>query len=109
MYVLHKFTTLAKVYINTLKTSNKAIFKLSDINDSKNTSVMADLAKSTSSNNNNGVLNVKKHEMSPTYREMVKALNSKSVSNIGRMLDALAEDGKITRRIPAKPRSIKIL
>ena len=52
---------------------------------------------------------VKKHEMSPTYREMVKALNSKSVSNIGRMLDALAEDGKITRRIPAKPRSIKIL
>ena len=52
---------------------------------------------------------VKKHEMSPTYREMVKALNSKSVSNIGRMLDALAEDGKITRRVPAKPRSIKIL
>ena len=52
---------------------------------------------------------VKKHEMSPTYREMVKALNSKSVSNIGRMLDALAEEGKITRRIPAKPRSIKIL
>ena len=52
---------------------------------------------------------VKIHEMSPTYREMVKALNSKSVSNIGRMLDALAEDGKITRRIPAKPRSIKIL
>jgi len=52
---------------------------------------------------------VKKHEMSPTYREMVKALNSKSVSNIGRMLDALAEEGKITRRIPAKPRSIKVL
>ena len=52
---------------------------------------------------------VKKHEMSPTYREMVKALNSKSVSNIGRMLDALAEEGKITRRVPAKPRSIKVL
>lgn len=52
---------------------------------------------------------VKKNEMSPTYREMVKALNSKSVSNIGRMLDALAEEGKITRRIPAKPRSIKVL
>ena len=52
---------------------------------------------------------VKNHEMSPTYREMVKALNSKSVSNIGRMLDALAEEGKITRRIPAKPRSIKVL
>ncbi len=52
---------------------------------------------------------VKKHEMSPTYREMVKALNSKSVSNIGRMLDALAEEGKITKRVPAKPRSIKIL
>ena len=52
---------------------------------------------------------VKKNEMSPTYREMVKALNTKSVSNIGRMLDALAEEGKITRRIPAKPRSIKVL
>ena len=52
---------------------------------------------------------VKKNEMSPTYREMVKALNSKSVSNIGRMLDALAEAGKITRRVPAKPRSIKVL
>ena len=52
---------------------------------------------------------VKIHEMSPTYREMVKALSSKSVSNIGRMLDALAEEGKITRRVPAKPRSIKIL
>ena len=52
---------------------------------------------------------VKNNEMSPTYREMVKALNSKSVSNIGRMLDALAEEGKITRRIPAKPRSIKVL
>ena len=52
---------------------------------------------------------VKKHEMSPTYREMVKALSSKSVSNIGRMLDALAEEGKITRRVPAKPRSIKVL
>lgn len=52
---------------------------------------------------------VKNHEMSPTYREMVKALNSKSVSNIGRMLDALAEEGKITRRVPAKPRSIKVL
>ena len=52
---------------------------------------------------------VKIHEMSPTYREMVNALNSKSVSNIGRMLDALAEEGKITKRVPAKPRSIKIL
>ena len=52
---------------------------------------------------------VKNHEMSPTYREMVKALNTKSVSNIGRMLDALAEEGKITRRVPAKPRSIKVL
>ena len=52
---------------------------------------------------------VKIHEMSPTYREMVKALNSKSVSNIGRMLDALAEEGKITRRVPAKPRSIKVM
>ena len=63
MYVLSKFTTLAKVYINTLKTSNKAIFKLSDINGPKNISVMADLAKSTSDNNNNGVMNLKKHEM----------------------------------------------
>ena len=52
---------------------------------------------------------VKENELSPTYREMVKALNTKSVSNIGRMLDALAEEGKITRRIPAKPRSIKVL
>ena len=52
---------------------------------------------------------VKKNEIYPTYREMSKALNSKSVSNIGRMLDALAEEGKITRRIPAKPRSIKVL
>ena len=52
---------------------------------------------------------VKNNELSPTYREMVKALNTKSVSNIGRMLDALAEEGKITRRIPAKPRSIKVL
>ena len=54
-------------------------------------------------------LYVKKNEMSPTFREMVRALNCKSVSNIGRMLDALAEEGKITRRIPAKPRSIKVL
>ena len=54
-------------------------------------------------------LYVKKNEMSPTFREMVKSLNSKSISNIGRMLDSLAEEGKITRRIPAKPRSIKVL
>ena len=54
-------------------------------------------------------LYVKENEMSPTFREMIKALNSKSVSNIGRMLKALAEEGKITRRIPAKPRSIKVL
>jgi len=52
---------------------------------------------------------VKKNELSPTYRDMGKALKTKSLSNIGRMLDALAEEGKITRRIPAKPRSIKVL
>tara|TARA_B110000196_G_scaffold283332_1_gene265178 strand:+ start:295 stop:498 length:204 start_codon:yes stop_codon:yes gene_type:complete len=52
---------------------------------------------------------VKKNEMSPTYREMVKALNSNSLCHIGKMLDALAEDGKLTRRVPAKPRSIKVL
>ena len=52
---------------------------------------------------------VKKHEMSPTYREMSNALKNKSISNIGTMLDSLASEGKITRRVPAKPRSIKVL
>ena len=51
---------------------------------------------------------VKKNEMSPTYREMAKALKNKSITGIGRMLDALASDGKITKRVLAKPRSFKI-
>ena len=51
---------------------------------------------------------VKKHEMSPTYREMSNALKNKSITGIGRMLDALASDGKITKRVLAKPRSFKI-
>ena len=51
---------------------------------------------------------VKKYEMSPTYREMSKALKNKSITDIGRMLDALASDGKITKRVLAKPRSFKI-
>ena len=51
---------------------------------------------------------VKKNEMSPTYREMSNALKNKSISNIGRMLDSLASDGKITKRVLAKPRSFKI-
>jgi repressor LexA len=52
---------------------------------------------------------VKKNEIYPTYREMAKALNSKSISNISSILDGLAKRGKITRGIPATPRSIKIL
>ena len=51
---------------------------------------------------------VKKNEMSPTYREMSKALKNKSITGISRMLDALASDGKITKRVLAKPRSFKI-
>ena len=52
---------------------------------------------------------VKKNEMSPTYREMSNALKNKSISNIGRMLDSLASEGKISKRTLAKPRSFKIL
>ncbi len=52
---------------------------------------------------------VKKNEMSPTYREMSNALKNKSISNIGRMLDSLASEGKISKRTIAKPRSFKIL
>ena len=52
---------------------------------------------------------VKKNEMSPTYREMSKALNNKSHSGIGIMLDSLASEGKISKRTLAKPRSFKIL
>ena len=51
---------------------------------------------------------IKNNEMSPTYREMSNALKNKSFSNIGRMLDSLASDGKITKRVLAKPRSFKI-
>ena len=52
---------------------------------------------------------VKKNEMSPTYREMSNSLKNKSISNIGRMLDSLASEGKISKRTMAKPRSFKIL
>jgi len=52
---------------------------------------------------------VKKNEIYPTYREMAKALNCKAISNISMLLDGLAKRGKITRGIPATPRSIKIL
>ena len=52
---------------------------------------------------------VKKNEISPTYREMSNALKNKSISNIGRMLDSLASEGKISKRTIAKPRSFKIL
>ena len=52
---------------------------------------------------------VKNHEMTPTYREMSKALNNKSHSGIGIMLDSLAGEGKISKRTIAKPRSFKIL
>ena len=52
---------------------------------------------------------VKKNEMSPTYREMSNALKNKSISNIGKMLDSLASEGKISKRTIAKPRSFKIL
>ena len=52
---------------------------------------------------------VKKNEMSPTYREMSKALKNKSITGIGRMLDSLASEGKISKRTIAKPRSFKIL
>jgi len=40
---------------------------------------------------------------------MAKALNCKAISNISMLLDGLAKRGKITRGIPATPRSIKIL
>ena len=52
---------------------------------------------------------VKKNEISPTYREMSNALKNKSISNIGRMLDSLASEGKISKRTLAKPRSFKVL
>jgi len=52
---------------------------------------------------------VKKHEITPTYREMSKALKNKSHSGIGIMLDSLAGEGKISKRTLAKPRSFKIL
>ena len=52
---------------------------------------------------------VKKHEMSPTYREMSNALKNKSISKIGTMLDSLASEGKISKRTLANPRSFKIL
>ena len=52
---------------------------------------------------------VKKNEIYPTYREMSKALNNTTISNISRILDGLAKRGKIDRGIPATPRSIKIL
>lgn len=52
---------------------------------------------------------VKKNEITPTYREMAKALKLKSLSGFGRMLDGLYDDGKLSKRIPAKPRSTKIL
>ncbi len=52
---------------------------------------------------------VKKNEIYPTYREMSKALNNTTISNISRILDGLAKRGKINRGIPATPRSIKIL
>jgi SOS-response transcriptional repressor LexA len=51
---------------------------------------------------------IKKHEMSPTHKEMAEALKNKSITGIGRMLEALASDGKITKRVLAKPRSFKI-
>ena len=52
---------------------------------------------------------IKNNEMSPTYREMSNALKNKSISNIGRMLDSLASEEKISKRTLAKPRSFKIL
>ena len=52
---------------------------------------------------------IKKHEMSPTYREMAYSLKNKSLSGIGRMLDSLASEGKISKSTIAKPRSFKIL
>jgi len=52
---------------------------------------------------------VNNYEMSPTYREMSNALKNKSISNIGKMLDSLASEGKISKRTLAKPRSFKIL
>jgi SOS-response transcriptional repressor LexA len=52
---------------------------------------------------------VKKNEITPTYREMAKHLKLISIADIGRMLDRLYEDGKLSKRIPAKPRSTKLL
>lgn len=52
---------------------------------------------------------VKKNEIYPTYREMSKALNNTSISNISMLLDGLAKRGIINRGIPATPRSMKIL
>ena len=52
---------------------------------------------------------IKENEISPNFKEMAKGLKLKSISNIGRMLDALTMDGKIKKRIPAKARDIKLL
>ena len=52
---------------------------------------------------------VRKNEITPNYREMAKHLKLKSIADIGRMLDRLYDVGKLSKRIPAKPRSAKIL
>ena len=52
---------------------------------------------------------IKKHEISPTYREMAKALNNKSIADIGRKLDSLVFENKIKKRIPARARDVKLL
>ena len=52
---------------------------------------------------------MKEYEVAPTYREMAKALKNKSIADIGRKLNALASDGKIKKRTPAKTRDIELL
>ena len=52
---------------------------------------------------------VKKNEITPSYREIAGHMKLKSVSDIGRMLDKLYEENKLSKRVPAKPRSTKLL
>jgi len=51
---------------------------------------------------------IDENEYCPSYREMMKHLGLKSVSNIGRLLDCLVTHGKI-RRLPNLARSIEIV
>jgi hypothetical protein len=108
LYVLHQFVTLAKVYINSLNNSNKKKSNFYTKSDANNNDIAMHALVGNYTNENNGQMNVKKHEIfyclcqSAFYILAFRGYESKQNEDQRRELQAL-KWGAILQNNPLEP------